>query len=76
MERHENTIFNFTKDKNDILLTTSHEENDSSITIHCSAAGGYGGFSMYISQGQAENLIHGLQKCIINLEAHKKTKEA
>ncbi len=76
MERHEGTTFVFTKDPDNILLVTSHEEHpDMSLSIHCHSGKGYGSFSMYITQGQAENLIQQLQKKIINLEVHKKIME-
>ena len=71
MERHEATTFVFTKDKDDVLLVTSHEKIDSSMSIHCKGEG-YANFSMYITQGQAENLIGKLQKAIINLEVARK----
>ena len=72
MERHEATTFVFTKDKDDILLVTSHEETNSAISIHCHCES-HATFGMYITQGQAENLIGRLQKAIINLEVHKKS---
>lgn len=73
MKRHENTVFDFTADKDDQLLTTSHAGNTSSIAIHCSGDSGYSAFTIYITKGQAYNLIDKLQKAIINIEVYQKT---
>lgn len=75
MKRHENTIFDFTEDEDDKLLTTTHGGQiikTSSIAIHCTN-NGYDGFRVYITMGQARNLMGKLQESIINLEVHEKT---
>ena len=74
MERYEATTFDFTEDKDDVLFVTSHEKIDLSMSIHCKGEG-YANFSMYITQGQAEDLIGKLEKAIINLEVARRKKE-
>lgn len=70
MQRHEATIFDFTKDPDDMLLVTSHEKSRSeTIAIHCTEDG-YTGFTMYITKGQAKDLMPKLQKAIITLEVY------
>ena len=73
MERHEATIFDFTKDPDDMLLMTSHEGLDGGIAIHCTNDG-YSGFTMRITKGQAKDLIPKLQEGIINLEIYERGK--
>lgn len=73
MERHERTVFDFTKDEDDKLLTTSHEESHycPSISIHCTD-NGTDGFCMYITKGQAKDLIGKLEESIPNLEKYRR----
>jgi len=72
MKRHEATIFDFMGDPDDKLLMTSHESCDGGMSIHCTDDG-YSGFTMYITKGQAKDLIAKLQEGIINLEVHERT---
>ena len=72
MKRHEATIFDFTKDPDDMLLVTSYEGICGDMSIHCTD-NGFNGFTMRITQAQAEDLIGKLQKAIINLEMAKRT---
>ena len=74
MKRHEATTFDFTKDPDDMLLMTSHEESsfNKCISIHCTDDG-LDGFSIYITPKQAKDLIGKLQEGIINLEVAKRT---
>ncbi len=69
MKRHEATIFDFTKDSDNMLLMTSHEGLSGKISIHCTD-NGYNGFTMYITKGQAKDLIGKLQEGIIRLEVY------
>ena len=71
MKRHEATIFDFTKDPDDMLMMTLHEHLDGGISIHCTD-NGYAGFSMHITQGQAKDLIPKLQEGIIKFEVYKR----
>jgi len=73
MERHEATIFDFMKDPDDMLLMTSHEGIGGGMSIHCTNDG-YSGFTMYITKGQAKDLIGRLQEGIINLETYERGK--
>lgn len=71
MKRHEATIFDFTKDADDMLLMASHEGNMGGLSIHCTN-NGLDGFAMRITKEQAIDLIRKLQQGIINLEVYEK----
>lgn len=70
MNRYEATVFDFTKDRDDKLLMTSHEETNGGIAIHSSE--GHENFTVYINKGQAKDLIIKLQEGIINLEVYER----
>ena len=74
MKRYEATVFDLTEDRDDHLLVTSHEScNSPSMTIHCSGDSGYEHLSVYITKGQAYDLIGQLQRAIVNIEVYQKT---
>lgn len=73
MKRYEATVFDFTKDPDDMLLMTSHEScHSETIAIHCTDDG-YSSFTMYVTKGQAKDLIGKLQEGIINLEVYERS---
>ena len=69
MKQYQAMTFVLTKDKDDVFFATTHD--DGSMSIHTSTS--LEGFSLNITQGQAEDLIGKLHKAIINLEVAKKT---
>ena len=68
MKQYQAMTFVLTKDKDDVFFATTHD--DGSMSIHIAAP--FEGFSLNITQAQAEDLISKLQKAIINLEVAKR----